>query len=577
MEHHHMAHEDKVYDVVIVGGGPVGTLLAIELGRRNHEVLLIERRESRLRHPRAVGIHARTLEIFRQLGYADDIRKAGGLPLEDWSTFGYLTRLTKPDIGAIDLWDDEKRVADARVQSPEMIGWCSQELLEPFLRKKLAGFPNVTVGYGLRATGVEQDDSGVTITAFDEATGKERTFRGKYLAGADGGRSTVRDCVGIDAPETGVMGYQLNVSFEADLSPYIGDRKYVIYWIINSDTQGAFLTYDGKKRWIYSWGYDPNLEGPEDYSTERLASVVRSAIGTEDVDVEIEGVFSWRISAALSDKFRTGKVFLVGDAAHRFPPSGGFGMNSGLQDAHNLAWKLDLVLNGHAGDALLDTYDTERHAVAVTNTNQTIHNAELSADVGWFYDPAIAQGIEGPNSADIQGKIAAAIPSQEAQYWSSGQQFGVIYESDAVIPDGTVAPKSSVMDYVPSASPGARAPHVWLRGSNDERVSTIDLLHSRFVVLATPDGQAWIDATKRIAAEHGADLGAFTIGTGGDFTPEDGVDWAKAYGLSSAGVVIVRPDGHVAFRAQGFSDRSADEILSEAFGKLMSVEAVLTK
>lgn len=570
-----MAHEDKVYDVVIVGGGPVGTLLAIELGRRGNEVLLIERRESRLRHPRAVGIHARTLEIFRQLGFADDVRKAGGLPLEDWSTFGYLTRLTKPDIGAIDLWDDDKRVADARAQSPEMIGWCSQELLEPFLRKKLAGFSNVTVGYGLRASGVKQDDTGVTITAFDEATGKNRTFRGKYLAGADGGRSTVRDCVGIDAPETGVMGYQLNVSFEADLSPYIGDRKYVIYWIINSDTQGAFLTYDGKKRWIYSWGYDPNVEGPEDYSTERLASVVRSAIGTEDVDVEIEGVFSWRISAALSDKFRTGRVFLVGDAAHRFPPSGGFGMNSGLQDAHNLAWKLDLVLHGHAGDALLNTYDTERHAVAVANTNQTIHNAELSADVGWFYDPAIAQGIEGPNSVDIQGKIAAAIPSQEAQYWSSGQQFGVIYESAAVIPDGTVAPRSTVMDYVPSASPGARAPHLWLLGADGERVSTIDLLHSRFVVLATPDGQAWIDATKKIAAEHEADLGAFTIGADGDYASEDGVDWAEIYGLSPTGVVIVRPDGHVAFRAQGFSAHGPDEILADAFGKLMSVESTL--
>jgi putative polyketide hydroxylase len=575
MEHHHMAHEDKIYDVVIVGGGPVGTLLAIELGRRNIEVLLIERRETRLRHPRAVGIHARTLEIFRQLGYADEIRKVGGLPLDEWSTFGYLTRLTQPDIGAIDLWDDQKRVADARAQSPEMIGWCSQELLEPFLRKKLAGFANVTVGYGLRATGVEQNESGVTVTAFDEATGKERVFRGKYLAGADGGRSTVRDCVGIDAPETGVLGYQLNVSFEADLSPYIEDRKYVIYWIINSDTQGAFLTYDGAKRWIYSWGYDPNVEGPEDYSTERLASVVRSAIGSEDVEVEIEGVFSWRISAALSDTFRRGKVFLVGDAAHRFPPSGGFGMNSGLQDAHNLAWKLDLVLHGHAGDSLLDTYDTERHAVAVANTNQTIHNAELSADVGWFYDPAIAQGIEGPNSAEIQGRIAAAIPSQEAQYWSSGQQFGVIYESGAVIPDGTVAPRSTVMDYVPSASPGARAPHVWLRGADGKRVSTIDLLHSRFVVLAPPEGQAWIDATRRIAAEHGADLGAFTIGAGGDYVPEDGVDWAAAYGLGPEGVVIVRPDGHVAFRAQGLNGSSADEVLTGAFDRMLSAGSSL--
>jgi putative polyketide hydroxylase len=566
-----MSTSESHHEVVIVGAGPAGTMLAIELGRRGVDVHLVERREGRLRHPRASGIHARTMEFFRQLGLADEIRRAGGLPVEDWSAFGYMTRLKDPNIGAIDMMAAKERIASLDALSPEFLAWCAQDRLEEVLRKHALTFPSISVTYGLRAVGIDQDDTGVTVSLTDDENGTGHLVRGKYLVGADGGHSTIRTAVGISSPESPALSHQVNVCFEADLRPFLSGRNYILYLIINPETQGVFVTYDGHRRWVYSWDYDPQQQSPDDFTPEFSAGMIRKAIGSSDVDIHVESTFFWKIQSALADKFREGRVFLVGDAAHRFPPTGGFGMNSGLQDAQNLGWKLHQVLRGDAGEELLDTYDPERRTTAQRNIATTLETSRKAAEVGWFAnDPAQLAEIENPRGASIRQRIADGIPDQEPQFWSYGQQFGVTYESAAVIPDGSSRVESTVVDYRPTARPGARAPHVWLRSSEGVRLSTIDLLHSRFVVLAPPAGQGWIDAAKGLAETRGAEVDAFTIGAGGDFTDLEG-NWANCYGLDPTGVVVVRPDGYVAFRAARLgADQSPAAVLADTFGRLLS-------
>ncbi|MEU6586577.1 FAD-dependent monooxygenase [Nocardia sp. NPDC046763] len=561
------------HEVVIIGGGPVGLMMAIELGRRGVDVAVIERRTTRLRHPRAIGLHARTMEIMRQLGWAEDVRRVGNLPLERWSSFGYMTRLNAPDIGSIDLMADPARVERAYSESPEMIAWCAQDVFEPFLVEKVGEFPSVRVTTGLRVTHLEQHEDHVALTVEDEA-GSVQQISAEYVVGADGAHSTVRGLLNIDAPLSPTKGHQLNACFVGDLRPYLGDRNHILWWVINQDTTGAFLTYDGDRRWVYSWGYDPNRESVADYPPERCAEVIRSAIGDADADVEFERVFPWTIDAAIADRFQSGRTFLIGDAAHRLPPSGGFGMNSGIQDAQNLAWKLALVLRGHAEECVLDTYDEERRAVAWFNSEQIHRNVEASAKVGWVMtDPDMLARIEGPDAGPVLQQIADAIPLQEDQYWSYGQQFGFVYESAAVIGDGTAAPVSVVSDYLPSAAPGAHAPHLWLRDPAGERLSTVDLLHTDFVLLTTPQGMEWHAALADLSADRGLPMVAYTIGASGDYVTEDGQDWPARYGIEESGAVLVRPDGHVCLRAVD-AGTPPREVLEEAIARLLPSPAV---
>jgi 2-polyprenyl-6-methoxyphenol hydroxylase-like FAD-dependent oxidoreductase len=542
--------DNGVHEVLVVGAGPVGIMLAIELGRRNVDTLVVERRETRLRHPKASGIHTRTMEIFRQLGIAEGVRETGGLPLKTWNGFGYMTRINAPDIGSFELDSDPEQVAQTIAVSPEQEAWCAQDRLETYLREQLAKFPSVTVQYGLRVTSLDQDAEGASVHAVD-GEGGEHTYRGRYVVGADGAQSVVRKALGVEAPVSETFGHQLNVCFEADLLPYMRDRRYMIWWVINREVNGALLTYDGRRRWSYSWAYDPEKESPEDFPPERCAAVVRKAIGADGLDISVENLFTWSIDAAIADEFRVGRTLLVGDAAHRFPPVGGFGMNSGIHDAHNLAWKLHLVVNGLADDKLLDTYAEERRAIAVANTEQVLRNTEATKKTAWVMaDEELLAKIETPEGAGYRQQIADGIPEQAEQYWSLGQKLGFSYDSAAVVPDGTAPEPSTVSRYRPSGRPGARAPHLWLTGAAGERVSTIDLLHTRFTLLSTPAGRDWVDAAQRVAARRGLEIATYTIGDGGDYD----ADWAELYGVGPAGAVLVRPDGHVGFRAHDLVD-----------------------
>jgi len=254
---------------------------------------------------------------------------------------------------------------------------------------------------------------------------------------------------------------------------------------------------------------------------------VRMAVGAPDLEVKILGIAPWMASAHVAERYCHGRIFLAGDAAHEMPPTGGFGLNTGAQDVHNLAWKLAAVLRGVAGASLLDTYHDERQPVGRGITEQSLHN---SISMGRLGGETAATAIARPEYLNEQGMI-----------------FGASYTSMAVVPDGTVAPAvaNPVTDYVASARPGGRAPHVWLE-RDGARISTIDLVGNGFVLLTGPKGRAWSQAAQALASDTRLNLEVLTIGDGGLADPDG--QWSATYGVDDAGAVLVRPDGYVGWR-----------------------------
>lgn len=559
-------------DVAIVGAGPVGCASALQLGRLGHRVAVFERRDGLSRHPKAGGIHARTMEIFRRWGVADKIRVAsrGVLPPgAQTSGFAWMTRLNGLELGHINFGGPEDQKA-WRALSPEGPCFCGQDLYEPILFSGVAAEPTVTAAFGKRAQFRAQSDAHVFVDVRDEATGRrEKTIRARYLIAADGVRSPTRQALGIGETGHGAFGNSINVQFHAELDHYRAGRTYGLFWVVNAETQGALGWRRQTNRWSYNFEAAPG-EDPASYTPDRCIDVIRRAIGDATVDIKIASILHWKHDQAVTDTWRVGRVFFVGDSAHRFPPHGGFGMNSGVQDSVNLVWKLDLALRGLAGDALLDTYEIERKPVAEFNGAQSLENTRRMEETGWLLsNPAGLAEIEkdSPEGHALRAKIAAAVPRQREQFYSQGQQFGTIYRSLAVIPDGTEPETSTISDYRATAHPGARAPHLWLRAANGNEISTIDLFYDGFIVVAGPSGAGWRQAAADLAAE-GLRVKAYVVGTGGDLIElPDQPPLTRLYGIDADGAVLVRPDGHVAFRSRR-SAADPTRALREALGRL---------
>ncbi|MCC3776103.1 FAD-dependent monooxygenase [Streptomyces sp. UNOB3_S3] len=537
-------------DVLVVGAGPTGLTAALLLGRAGVRTHVVARHPGTSRHPKAHVVNARTMELFRQWGLSGAVGEAALAP-ERGLGMGWMTRMAGRELGRIMVDDDPAALEAMLTHSSEILRSCPQDVLEPLLLRAAEAHPGVTVEFATEVLSAEQDAEGVTTRARASRDGAERTFRSAYVIAADGSHSTIRSGLGIPAPRLQASGHMIGVHFTADLAACQRDRPFLLWWIVNPDTQGVFITLDGRHRWVYLFGYDPSRDVARDFTPERCARIVRHAVGTRDAAVDVLGVFPWRMETAIAERFREGRVFLAGDAAHRFPPTGGFGMNTGIQDAHNLAWKLGHVLKGTAGEALLDTYETERRPVAMANAEQSVANAERMAPTGALLaDPSSLLEVENersPEGAALRARISAAIPAQREQAFFTGQTFGFAYDSAAIVPDGTSAPESTVSVYRPTACPGARAPHLWLRNSADELVALHDAIGDRFAVLTGPRGRAWENAAAEAGRRWGLDIGVLRIGPGGAWRDEAG-QWQELYGVGPSGCVLVRPDGHVAMR-----------------------------
>jgi 2-polyprenyl-6-methoxyphenol hydroxylase-like FAD-dependent oxidoreductase len=538
--------------VLIVGGGPTGLALSLLLSRAGVRSLLVERHPGTTDHPRAHVVATRTMELFRDWGAADAVI-AEALPLDSAGKIVWSTSLAGEEIGCIDLTGDPTRLAARLEASPIFTVSCAQDRVEPVLLER-ARAAAVEVGseicFSTRATLLTNDRSGATfeLTASD---GARRVAHASYVVAADGASSPTRAALGVDMTGHGTLGHHINTYFTADLSPWVGEHPGVLHWIVGTEVSGVFLALDGKRRWCFNSPYEPSRgERPDDFTPAVCSARVRAGVGDPDIDIEVHSIRPWAMDADVATRYRVDSVFLAGDAAHTFPPTGGLGMNTGIQDAHNLAWKLALVFDGLAGDALLDTYETERRPIAVSNTNHSVINAIGASSTGIGPTaPTVAALLAagGPEAAAERTRLTLAIEEQRGHFDFLGQDLGFAYEHGALVADGSPEEPSTGSTYVPSARPGARAPHLWLT-HGDSRRSTLDLFGDGFVVLAAPTATGWL--AEAASMDPPMPVRAVTIGPGGD-ARDDTDAFETRYGVGPEGAVLVRPDGHVAWRAQG--------------------------
>lgn len=514
-----MAHKDV--DVLIIGGGPVGLATSIECSRHGLTSLLVERHESTSIFPKARLISTRTMELVRTWGLQDEVESVG-LPREDTLAVGVGSSLT-----ADDFHREVAPIEEDAPQSPTYTYICAQDEFEVVLRRHAETRPGAEVRFATTLTGLRQDESGVD-GELRGADGTVTTVRARYAVGADGARSGTRARLGIDVVGPPPLGHMISIMFDADLRPLLGDRLCALYFL-RSELPCAVEAVDNQRRWIIQTGYDPAEGGSaEDFTPEFCVSVVRAAVGVPDLQVKLVGIMPWLQQAVTAERFSDGRIFLAGDAAHVSTPQGGFGMNCGIQDAHNLVWKLAAVINGWAGEALLDTYFAERHPIAERTVGESLANAFITFEM-------------------MEGRLTMreAVERQAGRRRAEGLVLGFHYDSLAVLPDGTPppAPDDPYRTYVPVARPGHRAPHSVVAA--DTHMSTVDLFGPSWTLL-TPEGSGWAEAAREAGRATGVPLAAIEVAPEG--SGREPTRWAKAYGVGPTGAVLVRPDGHVGWR-----------------------------
>ena len=417
----------------------------------------------------------------------------------------------------------------------------SQELIEQILLDAVRASGLVDVRFATEATrllaGGNPRDDGVALEVTSRAGGAMEVLTGTALVAADGATSLIRSELGLRLEGPQGLAHIINCYFRAGIEPHIGARRGVLLFVSNERATGVLQPLDGAGRWLCQISVQPDEWSVDVFTKERARDWIRAAAGVADLEPEILSLGLWKLNSTVVERLVQGRVLLCGDAAHQFPPTGGLGVNTGLQGMHNAMWKLAYYVRGHAGWPLVETYDHERRKVAQRITGQSLQN---SINVARINAAAAAGGESGLSTEDV---VAAS-----RRYGNHlGVEFGAAYVSSAVVSDGTHPPvvEDSYSDYIQSATPGCRAPHVWL-GRADARLSTLDLIGTAFTLLTAPGGAAWCTSAVEVSRDLGIQIDSYLVG--GPGLNDDG-GFARTYGLASDGAVLVRPDGHVAWRS----------------------------
>ncbi|XUM02818.1 FAD-dependent oxidoreductase [Streptomyces venezuelae ATCC 10712] len=517
--------------VLIVGGSLVGLSTSLFLGRLGVPHTLVERHAGTSIHPRGRGNNVRTMEVFRGAGVRGRIHEAAKILS---SNNGILQTPTL--VGDAGEWLFRQIDPGGGLGRFSPAEWClcSQNDLEPVLlesARELGG----DLRYSTELMSFEQDAEGVTARVKSRETGEHTTIRADYLVAADGPRSPVREELGIGHTGPGDLFHNVSITFASrDLAAVVGDRRFIVCYLTSPEGDGALLPVDNAERWVFHAPWHPERgETLEEFTDERCREHIRRAVGVPDLHVEITGRAPWHAAERIAERYAAGRVFLAGDSAHEMPPTGAFGSNTGIQDAHNLAWKLSAVLDGWAGPDLLASYDAERRPVAEATSARASSRSVEHSHPGYAPGP----GAGGKRGGILNVALGYRYPR------------GAVLGADPavpVVPDG--------LDL--SGEPGSRAPHLWLDRAG-ERVSTLDLYERTPVLLSTAGAVGgWHTAAARVAERLGVPLASYRIGTGPDaeLFPVDDADWARAHGVTAQGAVLVRPDGFVAWRSEGSSE-----------------------
>ena len=559
-------------DVLIIGTGPAGSAMSALLATYGVDNMVVNRYRWLANTPRAHITNQRTMEVLRDLGR--EVEAEAYMHATEQDLMGenvFCESLAGEEIGRMRSWGTHPLTrAQHQLSSPCHMNDLPQTFMEPLLYKTACSRGS----QGRMSTEYlshEQDAEGVTTTLRDRLAQREFKVRSRYLIGADGGNSLVAEH--IDAPIEGKMGVggSMNILFRADLSKYVAHRPSVLYWVMQpgADVGGIGMGLVRMIRpwneWLIVWGYDINEPTPEVDATF-ATNVARQLVGDPELEIELISANTWTVNNAYATELQRGRVFIMGDAAHRHPPSNGLGSNTSIQDAYNLAWKLAAVLKGQAGAGLLASYNAERAPVAkqiVTRANQSI------AEFGPIFEALGMTG--GTDYAKIKASMTArtdatataakqraalreAIAFKKYEFDAHGVEMNQRYKSQAVVSDGQMEPTFDLdaeLYFQPTTWPGARLPHAWVyEHDSGAKHSTLDLCgRGLFTVLTGIGGEAWCAAAEAVGQELNLNIRCHVIGPRQRYVDHVG-EWARAAEISDSGCLLVRPDQHVAWRLE---------------------------
>src|SRR5215469_1687186 len=576
---------DEEVPVLIVGGGGAGLTASMLLARQGVGHLLVSERPQTSDLPKAHVLNQRAMEVLDDVGVADAIAQASTPAANMAATAfyagfagtgpGYGRRLARLESWGAGGADEHWRAASAwrQLNLPQI-------RLEPLLKARAEELSPGRIRFGHELAGLEQDDDGVRATVRDHASGRDYVVGCDYLLGADGGR-LVPGLAGIGYEGLGVVTQTATLHVSADFSRWAKDPDVLIRWIFSPQAGVLVVMVPmGPERWgpdSEEWVIHLNYPAgdPRAQSDAQVEADAREALGVPDLPVKIHKITRWSVEAVMASSFRAGRVFLVGDAAHRHPPTGGLGLTSAIHDAQNLCWKLALVLGGHASPALLDTYEAERRPVDERNAQRSLENAvnhfEIAAKLGISHENTAEQNMEQlrrmwsgrPADAGHRASVLRAMRAQSMEFSELNVEFGYCYHSAAIVPDGSAAPApvDDIRVYQPSTRPGAPLPHAWIDDQDGNRRPIKDLVApGRFLLIAGEDGHAWCEAARQLEVEANVPIDAVRIGhlDGDLYDPR--CAWLRHRQIASDGAVLVRPDRFIAWRHPAGTDDARAEL-----------------
>ncbi|MEM6826391.1 MAG: FAD-dependent monooxygenase [Pseudomonadota bacterium] len=563
-------------DVLIVGGGPAGLIMSLCLAKVGVASVILERNSGINEHPKAHELNARSMEILAMLGITLDELAVEASPPEDGCRIAFSMRIAE-EFSSIDLLKDveDPEKYERHLAGPLPYLNISQTEIERILFARVQAEPLIDLR--LEHQWQSHSDEGETVRSvvLDRQTGEESKFESRFLIAADGAGSRIRKALGIGMTGPDKLQDLIGVCFETSLRHLI-HKPAKLYWVLEPDAFGTFIAHHIDRRWVYHVPIFEPYESAEDYTEEVLVARIERALGTSHSDIEIKSSSVWRMTMQIADRWRQGSVFLVGDAAHRFPPTGGLGMNTGIADAHNLAWKLAACLKGGAEPVLLESYEAERRPVAVRNGEESLMNFERLFDVitsmgsprngaemmarlkgsalfkllpnAW--GEALIRRLQAAASRKVRANLANpdtmkviedTVKDQIPHFDRIGLDIGYVYEEGALVEEGDVTAQPEVTRYTPQTVPGARFPHTWLQGSGDRYSSHSLLAYDGWTLLCAGGRSHWENEAGD-APVNVLDLNRV------DAAPADIRKLIKLCKIADKGAILIRPDGHVAWR-----------------------------
>ncbi len=579
--------------MLVVGGGGAGLTASMLLSTYGVDHLLVNARPTTPDLPKAHVLNQRAMEVLDDVGVARAIAQRS-TPAAQMAATAFYAGFAGPDgdygrcLHRLESWGAGGTDEHWSAASPWRQLNLPQIRLEPLMKARAEELAPGRIRFGHELLELEQNDDGVVASVRDCATGREYLVRSRFVVGADGGRR-IAGLIGVDYEGLGVITQTATLHVSANLSSHAPDTDVLIRWIYSPQV-GALVVMvpmgpdrwgPDSEEWVVHLNYPAN--DPRAQSDEKVEADIRNALGIDDLPMQIHKITRWSVEAVLASSFRVGRVFLVGDAAHRHPPTGGLGLTSAIHDAENLCWKLAAVLRGHASPALLDTYEAERRPVDARNCQRSLDNAVNHFSI------VEALGVSPENSTEAnmtalrrmwsgssedrahRSAVLRAMRAQSMEFSELNVEYGYAYESSGVVPDGTPAPVAvdDIRVYEPSTRPGSPLPHAWIDDEDGNRCALRKLVQpARFLLIAGENGEAWCSAAKELAADLDVPLDAIRIGhlDGELFDPRN--TWLRYRGIADDGAVLVRPDRFVAWRSPTASDEP-QQALANALGQIL--------